>query len=335
MRRKNYLFFVGLLIVSTLIFGGCNSAKSEKKNEVKTENPQTNKQENTKNEESNQNVEPNNNDVNNSKTEEESPLTTINYTTKDEVLFDNDKCKFVVKNINVDDLSGAKLNIYLENKTDKSVIFTTSNTSVNGYMLDPIFYEELEPNTNKVGTILFSSSNLEKANITTLDEIQFQINAHYSDNYDAKAALINDTFSLYPTGKKAGEVDYIPRTAADTDKTILEEKDVKFVVVGLKKDDFMGPSLEFYIENNSDKTLNLTEQDVTVNNTSLDTLSSTTISPGKKVYSFMYFAPNELKKNKITDIKDVKFKIKVSDYSDPANWVLEPILKKEVSYTVN
>lgn len=321
MKKRNYLLFASVVMASILAFSGCDSKKSPtddvKKEETKTEEKDTTNNE-TPDKEQTSNL----------------SASSGSYTLKDEVLFDNDKCKFVVKDINAEGLFGPELNIYLENKTDQPVVFTASDTSVNGYMLDPIFYEELEPNTNKVGTISFSSSNLEKANITILDEIQFLINAHYSDNYDAKEALINDIFSLYPTGKKAGEITYIARTSVDTDETVLDEKDVKFVVLGLKKDDFMGPSLEFYIENNSDKTLNFTEQDVVVNNTSFDTLSSTTVSAGKKIYSLMYLSSTELEKNSITDITNVKFKIKVSDYSDPTNWMLEPLLTKEASYTV-
>lgn len=317
MKTKKYLLFASIMIASMLAFSGCNTSKAPKEETKKEETSKNETSENTSESASTDNS-----------------AAPGAYTLKDEVLFDDDKCKFVAKDVNSEGLFGPELNIYLENKTDQPLVFSSSNTSVNGYMLDPIFYEELEPNTNKVGTISFSSTELEKAGISALEEVQFLLNIRYSDNYDVKEALVNDTFSFYPTGKAVGELTYLPRTAADTDETVVDENDVKIVIVGLKKDDFWGTTLEFYTENNSDKTLNFTGNDVVVNNTSFDSVSTITISPGKKAYNRMYLSTDELEKNSISDIKEIKFKAKISDYSDPSSWLLDPILEKEISYTV-
>ena len=327
MKKRSYLLFMAIAMVSILIFSGCNAnTKKEESNHKKD------KQEMNSDKESEQKEE--NNETNESASD--SMASSDIYTLKDEVLFEDDKCKLVAKDINAEGPIGPELNLYVENKTDKPVTFSTLNTSANGYMLSSVFFADLEPKTNKVGSLSFFLKGLQQANITTLEEIQFALTAYYTGDYNADAILINDVFSVYPTGKTVGELSYIPRTEAATDETVLDEQDVKLVITGLKQDEFTETSLEFYIENNSKKTLNFTGENVVIQGASLDSTASITIDAGKKAYHSMYLSSDELKKNGISDIKEIKFnmKVRVADIFDMSNWMIEPIITKDISYTV-
>lgn len=55
----------------------------------------------------------------------------------DIVLFDNDSCSMTVTGFEHDDICGYTVKAYLVNKTDKDLMFSCNDASINGYMGGP------------------------------------------------------------------------------------------------------------------------------------------------------------------------------------------------------
>ena len=70
------------------------------------------------------------------------PETTIPETTvavTELTLVDDENCTVIIKGYDGDALLGYGVNVYLENKTDKELVFSLGEVSVNGYMCDPFW----------------------------------------------------------------------------------------------------------------------------------------------------------------------------------------------------
>ena len=92
------------------------------------------------------------------------PETTIPETTAavaELTLVDNEHCTVIIKSYDGDALLGYGVNVYLENKTDKELVFSLGEVSVNGYMCDPFWATTVSAGkkANEQITLWISKSN--------------------------------------------------------------------------------------------------------------------------------------------------------------------------------
>ena len=72
-------------------------------------------------------------------TSAESAAPTENVAPAETVLVDNDDITVVLTDTDPDDMFGYVLKLRLENKTDKTLMYSAENVSVNGFMVEPLF----------------------------------------------------------------------------------------------------------------------------------------------------------------------------------------------------
>lgn len=115
----------------------------------------------------------------------------------DTVLVDNDQLTIVVTGYEIDDIWGYSANFYLVNKTDKEVMVSVDDVSVNGYMADPFFATTIKPNKVQFSSMTWSDSVFEENSISEVESIEMTLKV-----YDAKNWLDQDifleTFTLNP-----------------------------------------------------------------------------------------------------------------------------------------
>ena len=75
------------------------------------------------------------------------------------------------------------MNIYVNNKTDKTLMIATQDSSVNGYMVDPFFAKEIWKGTKSLAAIGFSKSQLQENGIETVEDIEFTLVAYDSNDW--------------------------------------------------------------------------------------------------------------------------------------------------------
>lgn len=117
--------------------------------------------------------------------------------TTDNVIIDNDYVTVIITGCENDAILGYTVNLFLLNKTDKDVMFSVDEASVNGYMADPFYATEVATGKCAFSSISWSDTTLEDNNITTVEEIEFKFRAYNSDNWFGDD-FANETISLKP-----------------------------------------------------------------------------------------------------------------------------------------
>lgn len=93
--------------------------------------------------------------------------------------------------------SGLELSVYLENNTDNNVMFSSDDSSINGYMIDPYWATSVLPNSSSYSKIRWSKQNLEDNLIFDIEEIEFELSVSDYDDWfapDIATKTINLSF---------------------------------------------------------------------------------------------------------------------------------------------
>ena len=110
----------------------------------------------------------------------------------DTVLMDNDSVTVILTGYEADDTWGEYcLYVYLVNNTDKDVMFSIDDASVNGYMADPFWAYSVNAGKSAFSTIAYTESTLEEIGIadmeTEIETIEFSLTAYDDDSMDTFA----------------------------------------------------------------------------------------------------------------------------------------------------
>lgn len=107
-------------------------------------------------------------------------------TDKEYVAVDNEEFTFIILDTETDPVWGYTLNCYLENKTDKALMFSWDGVSVNGVMLDPYWAAQVGPNAKCYSGIAFSTSSLEENGITEVEQINASLHLYNASDWTAE-----------------------------------------------------------------------------------------------------------------------------------------------------
>lgn len=114
---------------------------------------------------------------------------------KTQVLADNEDVTFTVTGVDAENIWGYTLNVFIENKTDKTLMFSVDSVSVNGFMCDPFWACEVAPGMKANEEISFSESDFEKNGIETVTEITFTLRVYDSNDW-TDSDILNKTFTI-------------------------------------------------------------------------------------------------------------------------------------------
>lgn len=115
----------------------------------------------------------------------------------DTVLVDNDAATVIVTGYAHDDIWGYTVKLFLINKTDKNLMFTTDEASVNGFMADPFFATTILAGKCAFKSVSWSDETFEENGISEVETIEFLLRAYDSDDWTAED-LVNEAITLNP-----------------------------------------------------------------------------------------------------------------------------------------
>ena len=98
--------------------------------------------------------------------------------------------------------------------------------------------------------------------------------------------------------------------------TLVENDDISVIITGVEDDPIWGYTLHVYLENNTDKELLFSLDEVSVNRFMCDPFWAETVSAGMKCNSSIRWFESTLLENSITDIKEISFVLRVYDAKD-------------------
>ena len=116
---------------------------------------------------------------------------------EDHVIVDNDYLKVIVTGYEYDADWGYAMNLYLENKSEKNLMLTADEVSVNDYMLDPYYAEALYAGKSAFSTVAWFGDDLTNNDITEVEKIEFLLHVTDHDDWFADE-LVCETILLNP-----------------------------------------------------------------------------------------------------------------------------------------
>ena len=113
----------------------------------------------------------------------------------DNVILDNEYATVIVTGYEDDDIWGYTANLFIINKTDKDIMFSVEDASVNGYMADPYFATVVTAGKCEFTSISWDDETLEENGITEIEEIEFSLDVYDNDDWTSYS---NETITLNP-----------------------------------------------------------------------------------------------------------------------------------------
>ena len=113
-----------------------------------------------------------------------------------QVIINSEDLYFAIKNVKKDAALGYTWKVYVENRTDRNLMFSFEKTSVNGVMCDPFWADIVAAGKRSYTTVLWDKSALEENEITEVEEISFPMIIYADD--DIGSPIVEETFELTP-----------------------------------------------------------------------------------------------------------------------------------------
>jgi hypothetical protein len=118
-------------------------------------------------------------------------------TSKEQVLVEDDNITVKFTGTQEDSLWGYTVKVYLENNTEKDLMFSVDDVSVNGYMCDPFWASTVAAGKKANEKITFSEAAFAENGIEAVEEISFTLHVYDSNDLMAES-LLKKTFTVNP-----------------------------------------------------------------------------------------------------------------------------------------
>lgn len=115
----------------------------------------------------------------------------------DTILVDNDHVTVIVTGYDEDDIWGYAVNLFIVNKSDKNIMISADEVSVNGYMADPFYATTVTAGKCAFSSMSWFNTTFEENGITHVEEIEFLLRIYDADDWMADN-LANETIVLNP-----------------------------------------------------------------------------------------------------------------------------------------
>ncbi|MBQ3011577.1 MAG: hypothetical protein IJD81_10335 [Oscillospiraceae bacterium] len=200
---------------------------------------------------------------------------------------------------------GTEVKVLVENNSADNILVTARYVSINGYMMPTAsMYMEVASSKKANGELSFYASELSEANIEKISDIEFYV--EISDNATWQTLDTSDLITLTTSA-----VDYV-QPIDDSGDVLFEKKDIKVISKGLKKDMIWDGAVVFYIENNSNTTVSVYAENVSVNGFMVDAGLWSDLRPATRMVDGMYLLDlEELAIENIDEIENIEFNLRI------------------------
>lgn len=303
MKRKWYAFFLAA-VLGTVMISGCGGSddgndKADSQAEESENTGETRDKKLGGQEEDAEDGE-----------EEESTGEAIDF--EEQVVLDTDECLIKITEIDPDNDWGYTLKVYLENKSaDVSYDFYVESAAVNGVQTDPYFGTTVAAGKKSNEEINFYDEIFEDGIIEDFTDIELTFVVNDSEEWET---VSEETVHVYPYGEENAVLH--ERAEESTDEVILDNEYLKATVIGYTEDDTWGYGVKLYIENKTDRSIQISADDVSVNGFMIEPYYGINLSGDKVSYSTMWFDEDDLTANDIDGIEEIEFRMLVYDTED-------------------
>lgn len=242
---------------------------------------------------------------------------------KEQVIYDENDVLIVYTGIEQGDIfTDAKFNFRIENNSEKALIFSSDNISVNGYTISGFVYEDIAAG-KKVNTSLdLYAHEMEENGISTINDIEFIFKCIDSETY----RTVFETDITKITINEGAESE---NNSNDNSELLFEQDGISVYYSGLGGSDWLSDyNLKFQIVNNSENNVVVSTDNCSVNDFSMSLASFySEVASGKKTNDTISIYTSELEENGIDKVEKIEFSLKCLN-SDTyyTIWETEPIV---------
>lgn len=239
------------------------------------------------------------------KTEEEKQTKSLIPSIDEQVLFEYNGIKLTAISIEEDWL-GPQLKILIENESDKNISVSLEGIAVNDCMVSAWLYEDVGTGKKSNATFDIWSTKLSDAGITNIGKIDMYFRIIDSDNFDEiyESGEIELLTSLY---------DVMDVEIDDIGEEMVNQSGVKIVGKGVSNDLIWGDGVVVYIENNTDRNIVVTTDDLSVNGYMVTGFLYQSVRPGKKAIESIILSSSDLEDNGIESIEELSLSFEIYD----------------------
>lgn len=221
-------------------------------------------------------------------------------TVEEQVVFDQDGLKITLTGMKSDgSILGSEINFLIENNSEKKMTVQVRDVSVNDYMVDTSMSADTVPGKKNNASMTIMNSSLEECGIQKIAKIDFSFHIFDTESWDT--ITDTDTISL-----ETSHATTYTQVFDDSGDLLYEEDGVRIILKGISDDNILGPSIKYYIENNSQEKITVQARDTSVNDFMLSPTMSTEVTAGKKAIGSMTFFSSELEENSISEFETVE-----------------------------
>lgn len=223
------------------------------------------------------------------------------------VLVDESGIKITAKSLDLNGFLGPEVKLLIENNSGQDLTFQCRNSSVNGYMAEPMMSVDVSNGKKANDSLVFTNSDLESCGIETIADMEFSFHIFSTESWD--------TYLDTPLIKlKTSAADTYTYAFDDSGSVAYEANGIKIVVKGLSDNDsFLGPSIIVYIENTSNNNITVQARKVSVNGFMIDPIFSSDVVAGKRAIDSITFMTSDLEDNDISVIETVELSFHIFD----------------------
>lgn len=225
-------------------------------------------------------------------------------TIEEQVLVEQEGVKITAVEYVQGGLFGDGIKLLVENNTSQNLTVGCDALIVNDYMLTDLFACSIAAGKQAYETLDLYTSELKKAGINNVGLIEAYFRVYDSDSWDNlfKTECITIKTSNYDTMD----------TSSDINGTELVNQDgVRIVGQYVDESSFWGAAVLLYIENNADKNVTISVDNMSVNGFMVTPYFSSTVYSGKKSFDDITLMSSELEESGITSVDDIELSFKV------------------------
>lgn len=205
--------------------------------------------------------------------------------------------------------------VYVRNDSDQDIAVTVDLLSVNGYMMNYSFlYCQADAGEEAKDTLWIDDADLQETGIENIATITFCLDIYDTETYEDVA--VSDPITLH-TDMEENSV----QASYEGGTVLYEENGIKFVYTGYSGDMSTNGVLQFYMENNTDRCLQIYFGDVSVNGEPVELYMWRELSPGTRAVAYIDLYPlEEIGIQSIEDVNTLEFLLEASDRDDWDFW---------------
>lgn len=231
-------------------------------------------------------------------------------TVGDKLIYKDANITVTAHGINYAVAAGPELHLTIDNNFGKDITVQAPYAVVNGYMISPELSMDVASGKSANGNLNLSYFNLALADITCIRNIEFSLRVVEQKSYNP---IFKSEILSVPTS--AATADEVKPSFDESGQIAYDDNGVKIVLKGVNTDRPFsdGAELMVYMVNDTDRSISVQTDDVTVNGYDMTSVMNRTLLPGKRAVDVVTFYKMDMEEYGIDEIDSVKVSFEIKD----------------------